>query len=361
MFTAYGALRRGETGPKKQGKNSLPYEASYKVLEEFKRGTQDRADRREDSWCLRYDFLSSNPDHLEKGQKRSNEDGPKTQSPGCKTSTPVADQYAAVRYDFLSSNPDHLEKGQKRSNEDGPKTQSPGCKTSTPVADQYAAAKTCDHPFEETPGGKCLFNPMGVLQVTWDEGQRICRWMNENGHLVEFQSYDELQDVTSYLKEHYGSCSHWSSVQWMDRERDNVLPILCEIPPRWKCPSTFSPVGGTCYYIGKSLLPWDAAQEFCHSLAPNGKLAELETVEEIYAVTEFLMKNGNNRHRWNDSPRTDSAYELCEADPADLSSVDFALWAMKRSFLRATRGISEGHLNNVLHQGLNDGQEVPGH
>ncbi|CAG0907885.1 unnamed protein product [Cyprideis torosa] len=72
-------------------------------------------------------------------------------------------------------------------------------------------AKTCDHPFEETPGGKCLFNPMGVLRVTWDEGQRICRWLNENGHLVEFNTYEELQDVTSYLNEHYGSCSNWPS------------------------------------------------------------------------------------------------------------------------------------------------------
>ncbi|CAG0892804.1 unnamed protein product [Cyprideis torosa] len=230
-------------------------------------------------------------------------------------------------------------------------------------------AKTCNHPFEETPGGKCLFNPMGVLELTWDEGQRICRWMNENGHLVEFQSYEELQDVTGYLNEHYGSCSHWPSVEWMDKERDNVLPILCEMPPRAQCPPEFIPVGETCYYLGNTTFTWDNAQEFCKVLAPHGKLAELETTEEIYAVTEFLLSNGNDRHyrigaeergqdnsyewassgkpvfvtnwyngyapdsgtddtillnysfkyRWNDSPRTNSYYVLCEADPADLS------------------------------------------
>ncbi|CAG0902538.1 unnamed protein product [Cyprideis torosa] len=207
-------------------------------------------------------------------------------------------------------------------------------------------AKTCDHPFEETPGGKCLFNPMGVLELTWDEGQRICRWMNENGHLVEFQSYEELQDVTGYLNEHYGSCSHWPSggvwigavevadtnefiwqstnstvavanwiqgqpnsptsgdaammscefaFEWMDKERDNVLPILCEMPPRAQCPPEFTPVGETCYYLGDTPTTWETAQEVCSILAPNGKLAELETAEEIYAVTEFLISNGNDR------------------------------------------------------------------
>ncbi|CAG0911004.1 unnamed protein product, partial [Cyprideis torosa] len=114
----------------------------------------------------------------------------------------------------------------------------------------------------------------------------------------------------------------------------------------------------------------ESAQEFCKVLAPHGKLAELETAEEIYAVTEFLLSNGNDRdywigaeerginqyyewassgktvfvtnwnfnyspesgtdntiylvqgihkYRWDDASRTNSYYELCEADPADLS------------------------------------------
>ncbi|CAG0892262.1 unnamed protein product [Cyprideis torosa] len=286
-------------------------------------------------------------------------------------------------------------------------------------------AITCDHPFEETPGGKCLFNPMGALRLTWDEGQRICRWLNENGRLVEFYSYEELQDVTSYLNENYAQCSQWPSggpwmgavgipgtnkfiwqstnstvvvanwiegepksssdspavavmmncefaFKWMVNERGNVLPILCEIPPRRAaCPAPFTRVGNTCYNITGKSSTWVNAQKSCKALAPNGKLAELETVEEIYAVTDYMLKNGNNRdywigaeergrngeyvwassgkpvvvtnwhydyvpdsrtddtiyvigrssyiYRWNDATRTATPYELCEADPADLS------------------------------------------
>ncbi|CAG0909540.1 unnamed protein product [Cyprideis torosa] len=160
------------------------------------------------------------------------------------------------------------------------------------------------------------------------------------------------------------------SFRWMDEERDNVLPILCEMPPRAQCPPEFTPVGETCYYLGDTPTDWETAQEICSILAPNGKLAELETVEEIYAVTEFLLNNGNGRnywigaeergvdeyyewassgktvfvtnwwhsyspnsemddaiylaagihkYRWDDCSRTCTGYELCEADPADLS------------------------------------------
>ncbi|CAG0910080.1 unnamed protein product, partial [Cyprideis torosa] len=151
----------------------------------------------------------------------------------------------------------------------------------------------------------------------------------------------------------------------MDKERDTMLPILCETPPRAQCPPEFTPVGETCYYLGDTRNPWETAEEICSILAPNGKLAELETTEEIYAVTEFLLSNGNDRgywigaeergedeyyewassgkpvfvtnwykgygpdpgtdltagihkYRWNDCPKTCTAYELCEADPADL-------------------------------------------
>ncbi|CAG0906089.1 unnamed protein product, partial [Cyprideis torosa] len=159
--------------------------------------------------------------------------------------------------------------------------------------------------------------------------------------------------------------------EWLDKERDTMLPILCEMPPRAQCPPEFIPVGETCYYLGDTANPWETAQEICSILSPNGKLAELETTEEIYAVTEFLLSNGNDRHywigaeergrdneyvwassgkpvlvtnwfngyapdsgtddaifllagtaeyRWNDCPRTcGNIYELCEADPADLS------------------------------------------
>ncbi|CAG0910024.1 unnamed protein product [Cyprideis torosa] len=157
----------------------------------------------------------------------------------------------------------------------------------------------------------------------------------------------------------------------MDKSRDTVLPVLCEVEPRAKCPAQFTAVGDTCYHLGFSSTTWDLAQDYCHSLAPNGKLIELETLEEIYLVTEFLNNNSdpsreywagaedreghdgfywassdkpvvitnwwsgitfdkdkddavhlgrgdNHGWRWNDNPKSTSRYELCEANPADL-------------------------------------------
>ncbi|CAG0901774.1 unnamed protein product [Cyprideis torosa] len=294
-------------------------------------------------------------------------------------------------------------------------------------------AKTCVNPFEETPGGQCIFNPGRIFRVTWDEGQKICRWFNENATLVEFHSYEDFADVKQFLENQDTDCSHWApgagpwigakevgntnnftwlsnkspimddnwtvgqpnsptaedavmmscefGFRFLDKQRDNELPILCQMPPKKKeeapkpppfCPASFTRVGNTCYYIRNTGYEnnWDNAQKSCKALAPNGKLAELETVEEIYAVTDFLLKNGNGHHywigaeehgrekeyvwassgkpvlvtnwyngyspdqttddvilllggsykyRWNDWGRTNSLYELCEADPADLS------------------------------------------
>ncbi|CAG0899582.1 unnamed protein product [Cyprideis torosa] len=72
-------------------------------------------------------------------------------------------------------------------------------------------ANLCDHPFQETPGGKCLFNPKVILRGTWEEGQQICSWLNENSRLVEIRGYEELEDVTSYLLENDADCSQWPS------------------------------------------------------------------------------------------------------------------------------------------------------
>ncbi|CAG0901594.1 unnamed protein product [Cyprideis torosa] len=293
-------------------------------------------------------------------------------------------------------------------------------------------AKTCVNPFEETPGGQCIFNPGRIFRVTWDEGQKICRWFNENATLVEFHSYNDFADVKKFLEKQDADCSHWApgagpwigakevgntnnftwlsnkspimddnwtvgqpnsptaedavmmscefGFRFLDKQRDNELPILCQMPPKKQeeapkpppfCPASFTRVRNTCYYIGNHPTNWDYAQKNCKALAPNAKLAELETVEEIYAITEFMLKNGNNRYywigaeergsnneyvwafsgkpvfvtnwwgsyvpdsrtddaihlthtttpkyRWNDYPRTTSFYELCEADPEDLS------------------------------------------
>ncbi|CAG0906598.1 unnamed protein product, partial [Cyprideis torosa] len=159
--------------------------------------------------------------------------------------------------------------------------------------------------------------------------------------------------------------------EWMDRARDTQLPVLCEMTPRAKCPEQFTEVGDSCYYVGNSAVHWDAAQDYCRILAPNGKLVELETIEEMYLVQDFLNENGDSsrdywtgaeeqgrddeyfwassgkpviitnwysgyspdsgtdgavylmsdpyRRRWNAIAKSyANAYELCEADPADL-------------------------------------------
>ncbi|CAG0907879.1 unnamed protein product, partial [Cyprideis torosa] len=166
----------------------------------------------------------------------------------------------------------------------------------------------------------------------------------EKSRLVEIRGYEELEDVTSYLLENDADCSQWPSggpwigavevqdtnqfiwssdnstvvienwlqgqpnnptsgdgammacefsFQWMDKARHTELPVLCELPPRAKCPAQFTAVGDTCYHLGYSSTTWDLAQDYCHSLAPNGKLVELETLEEIYSVTDFLNENGD--------------------------------------------------------------------
>ncbi|CAG0908239.1 unnamed protein product [Cyprideis torosa] len=105
----------------------------------------------------------------------------------------------------------------------------------------------------------------------------------------------------------------------MDKARHIELPVLCELPPRAKCPAQFTAVGDTCYHLGYSSTTWDLAQDYCHSLAPNGKLVELETLEEIYSVTDFLNENSDpDRGRWGAWEKSVSLFELCEADPAEL-------------------------------------------
>ncbi|CAG0904892.1 unnamed protein product, partial [Cyprideis torosa] len=235
---------------------------------------------------------------------------------------------------------------------------------------------TCDHPFQETPGGKCIFSPKEILQGSWDEAQQICGFLKKDSRLLEFRTADELLDVTSYLSQNDADCSRWPSgmrmnidkynviksvsatslgiltkfyfsgggpwigaievgntnqfiwssdnstvvvenwvqgqpnspssgdgammsceftFEWMDKSRDTVLPVLCEVEPRAKCPAQFTAVGDTCYYLGNSSIDWNAAQDYCGILAPNGKLVELETLEEIYLLTEFLNKNSPDR------------------------------------------------------------------
>ncbi|CAG0908540.1 unnamed protein product, partial [Cyprideis torosa] len=74
-----------------------------------------------------------------------------------------------------------------------------------------AATSPCNHPFQETPGGKCVFSPKGILQGTWDEAQQICGFLNKDSRLLEFRTADELLDVTSFLSQNDADCSRWPS------------------------------------------------------------------------------------------------------------------------------------------------------
>ncbi|CAG0896425.1 unnamed protein product [Cyprideis torosa] len=296
-----------------------------------------------------------------------------------------------------------------------------------------ASSTLCEHPFQQTEGGKCLLLSKRLVTGSWAEAQEICRWMNKDGRLAEFHSIEQIQDAKEYLTKDDPHCkswpSHFSSItttnttsrgqignkgetrgrrrdrrrrgdegiegmvreyqndpemsgsgsyvgagggwrgrkekrrpevrvgspladagpwigavelgvsnqfvwystntsvglgdwihgqpnsrasgdrvvmacefryEWMDKQRDTKLPFLCEMTPKATCPSQFTPIGDSCYYFGTSTMPWDTAQEVCRTLAPNGKLVEMETAEELYELTNFLMDfhTIGNPHYW---------------------------------------------------------------
>ncbi|CAG0898755.1 unnamed protein product [Cyprideis torosa] len=198
-------------------------------------------------------------------------------------------------------------------------------------------AKTCDLPFEETPGGKCLFNPMELIQATWDQGQRICRWIHENGHLVEFQSYEEMLDVTGYLNERYGSCSNWpSGGVWIGAvEVADTNEFIWQstnstvVVANWIQGQPNSPTSGDAAMMNCEFLSyWIGAEERgtnqYYEWASSGKTVFVTNWWYGYSPDSgtddtIVLAAGIHKYRWEDAPRTFSYYELCEADPADLS------------------------------------------
>ncbi|CAG0908558.1 unnamed protein product, partial [Cyprideis torosa] len=181
-----------------------------------------------------------------------------------------------------------------------------------------------------TEGGKCLLLSKRLVTGSWAEAQEICRWMNKDGRLAEFHSIEQIQDAKEYLTKDDPHCKSWPSpgpwigavelgdsndfvwystntsvglgnwvkgqpnsratgdgvvmacdfgYEWMDKQQNTKLPFLCETTPKATCPSEFTPIGDSCYYFGTSTMPWDTAQEVCRTLAPNGKLVEMETAE----------------------------------------------------------------------------------
>ncbi|CAG0891462.1 unnamed protein product [Cyprideis torosa] len=58
------------------------------------------------------------------------------------------------------------------------------------------------------------------------------------------------------------------------------------------CPTGFIPLGESCYAFGEEQgMDWYDSQTYCGSLAPGGKLIEIETAEEFYAVFTYIREN----------------------------------------------------------------------
>ncbi|CAG0893094.1 unnamed protein product [Cyprideis torosa] len=65
---------------------------------------------------------------------------------------------------------------------------------------------------------------------------------------------------------------------------------LLELEPI--CPTGFFPLGRSCYAFGEDdIRNWDVSQTHCGTLAPGGRLLEMETAEEFYLITNYLRRN----------------------------------------------------------------------
>ncbi|CAG0906356.1 unnamed protein product [Cyprideis torosa] len=70
----------------------------------------------------------------------------------------------------------------------------------------------------------------------------------------------------------------------LEEEKEQVRHVIC--------PDGFILLGDSCYAIGEEQYrTWDDSQTYCGSLAPGGKLIEIETAEEFYAVFSYLREN----------------------------------------------------------------------
>ncbi|CAG0897208.1 unnamed protein product [Cyprideis torosa] len=244
----------------------------------------------------------------------------------------------------------------------------PSPSVSVEVAKVYKGQ--CDPPFTAANGGHCYFPSYDQLVTTFKGAQLVCSWLHPNGKLAEFETLQELLDVTSFLN-HDTSTYDWASpgpwigavekgntkefvwhssneplevgnwaksrhdsttsgdgvaldasenFQWIEVDSQKTLPILCEIPPNpppvvLKCPYKFFPLGESCYRVVTDLqLTWDEAQSYCKSVANGGKLAELETHEEIVLVTTHLAENKYPcKRQWHDVIHAWKLYAICEA------------------------------------------------
>ncbi|CAG0895368.1 unnamed protein product [Cyprideis torosa] len=216
----------------------------------------------------------------------------------------------------------------------------------------------CDPPFTPVEGSYCYFLSYNKMKSDWLSAQLVCSWLHPDGRLAEFETAEELVDVTIFLiSESQGGIYTWAapgpwigaielgdsnefvwassnspievpnwspsrpnsptfgdgvaldisnSFEWIDLTNGTEVPILCEIPsnpPRvaLRCPNGFFLLGGSCYAVfddDAARLTWDEAQTFCGNLAAGGHLAELETAEEITFMKNYLAGNDYSGDRF---------------------------------------------------------------
>ncbi|CAG0910269.1 unnamed protein product, partial [Cyprideis torosa] len=85
------------------------------------------------------------------------------------------------------------------------------------------------------------------------------------------------------------------------------------------CPAGFFSLEKSCYAIrDEELMTWDDSKSHCGSLAPGGKLIEIETAEEFYRVFSYLRENPPQlcSNFWiGAEEREDSDYFQCGLEP----------------------------------------------
>ncbi|CAG0902981.1 unnamed protein product [Cyprideis torosa] len=220
-----------------------------------------------------------------------------------------------------------------------------------------------------------------MITKTRPEAERLCQEMHPQGALAELETSEEAVAMTIHLNKDYNKCKglappgpwiggiersnqnifEWSSANttigctnWelgrpnssttgdgialncanyyscYDATVDTTLPFICESPPRKPsdltqtqegCRFPFTIVADRyCYYLsGTNRLQRVHAQSYCKTLHPDGRLAEIETGEELVSLTLYFDDQDEERkcgtwgaHTWFDTANSTELPFVCE-------------------------------------------------
>ncbi|CAG0895499.1 unnamed protein product [Cyprideis torosa] len=206
----------------------------------------------------------------------------------------------------------------------------------------------CDPPFKAVEGGYCYFLAFDQMSTSWRGAQLVCSWLHPDSRLAEFETLNELVDATLFLT--MEKSNPWTQLEWIDANNETSLPFLCEIeanppPIAWRCPEGFFRLANSCYAYGDTeQLNWWDAQSYCGSLTAGGRLAEIETVEELSLLTAHLAENptancdrgyfigaedvgSNNHYKWASSGTPVAFYSWFPGQPNNDGADDaIAIW-----------------------------------